>query len=90
MAPPLEPSRRPGSGFDPRRAWLLRRDLFRPFHVTGTRPLRQALAGGELSRDTPVLALERAGATLVLLRVQMAYHHVAQGEVGGEPWMASF
>jgi hypothetical protein len=27
---------------------------------------------------------------LALVTDQMAYHHVAQGEIAGEPWMVSF
>jgi hypothetical protein len=76
--------------FDAHRALLLRKDIFAPFYVTSTRPLRDALAGGDVHADTPVLVAERDAATMVLLRRQLTYHHVAQGEMGGEPWMVSF
>jgi hypothetical protein len=41
-------------------------------------------------QDAPVLVVERDAATMVLLRRQLTYHHVAQGEMAGEPWMISF
>ena len=31
-----------------------------------------------------------SGKTLVLVSSQMTYHHVAQGEMEGEPWMVTF
>lgn len=76
--------------FDAHRALLLRKDIFAPFYVTSTRPLRDALADGDVPEDAPVLVAERDAATLVLLRRQLTYHHVAQGEVGGGLWMVSF
>ena len=76
--------------FDVRRALLVYEDIFTPFHVTATRPLQDALASGDVRQDAPVLVAEREAATVVLLRKQLTYHHVAQGEAGGEPWMISF
>jgi hypothetical protein len=77
-------------GFDARRALLVRADIFPPFYAETTRPLRDALAGGGVRQDTQVLAAERRTATLVLPTRQLAYHHVAQGEAEGEPWMVSY
>jgi hypothetical protein len=76
--------------FEPSRAFLMRRDIFPPLHVGPTRSLRDALATGDLRRDAPVLVVEQGAAATVLLTRQLTYHHVAQGEVGGEPWMVSF
>ncbi len=76
--------------FDAHRALLLRKDIFTPFRVTVTRPLQDALAGGDVREDAPVLVAERDAAALVLLRRQLTYHHVAQGEAAGEPWMVSY
>ena len=76
--------------FDNRRAFLVRRDMFAPYRVTSTSMLRDALSRGDLPEDAPVLVVERGAATLVLLRRHLLYHHVAQGELAGEPWMVSY
>ena len=76
--------------FDAHRALLLRRDIFPPFYVTALRPLRDVLPCGDLGEDAAVLVLERDAFTLVLSTRQLSYHHIAQGEAVGEPWMVSF
>jgi hypothetical protein len=76
--------------FDKRHALLLRRDIFAPYRVTSTSLLRDALSRDDLPDDAPVLVVERGAAALVLLTGQLLYHHVAQGELAGEPWMVSF
>ncbi len=76
--------------FDKRRALLVHRDIFAPYRVTSTSLLRDALSRGDLPEDAPVIVVERGAATLVLLTRQLFYHHVAQGELAGEPWMVSF
>ncbi len=76
--------------FDLSRASLQDQDTFMPFRVKTTRPLEQALARGEVDSQTPVLVLSYAPGTIVLLAEQMAYHHVAQGEIDGRPWLVSF
>jgi hypothetical protein len=76
--------------FDSRHALLLRRDIFVPYHVTSTSLLRDALSRDDLREDAPVMVVQRGAATLVLLTQQLFYHHVAQGELAGEPWMISF
>ena len=37
----------------------------------------------------PVVVSECSAVPLVLLKRHLAYHHVAQGEAAGEPWMVS-
>ena len=80
--------------FDARRALLVRGDIFAPFRARSTQPLRAALAGGSLPRrilraEEPVVVAECSAAPVVLLKRHLAYHHVAQGETAGEPWMVS-
>jgi hypothetical protein len=75
--------------FDAHHALLLRGDIFPLFRVTAPRLLRDALDRGDLSEDAPVLVIERDAFTLVLLTRQLGYHHGAQGESVGMPWMAS-
>ena len=78
------------SEFDATRAILSDEDQFEPFYVKATRPLREALASGDVRKDTPLLIMERDAGVLALLTHQMSYHHVAQGEIAGEPWLVSF
>ena len=63
---------------------------FEPFVVTETETMRDALAAGKLQDDTRVLVMDHATEVLAFLTDQMTYHHVAQGETDGEPWMVSF
>jgi hypothetical protein len=63
---------------------------FEPFRVSETEPLRDALSAGKLQSDTRVLVMDHPAGRLAFLTDQMAYHHVAQGEMNGEPWMVSF
>jgi hypothetical protein len=75
--------------FDARRALLVRGDIFAPFDVRSTRPLRDALARRILRADEPVVVTECSAAPVVLLKRHLAFHHVAQGEIAGEPWLVS-
>ena len=76
-------------GFDIDRA-RLNGGRFQPFQVGVTQPLREVLANGLVEDDTPILVLERKPGRLALVTSQMSYHHIAQGEMEGEPWMVSF
>ncbi len=77
-------------GFEPGRAVLDDAWGFDPFPVATTEPLKDALAAGKVSEETAVLLLDRGDTRLALLTEQMSYHHIAQGELEGEPWMVSF
>ncbi len=76
--------------FDPGRAILNDESWFDPFRPTELEPLADALKDGRVADDTPLLVLERNGQHLALSTMQMSYHHVAQGDLAGEPWMVSF
>lgn len=77
--------------FDRNRAVLFDSTIYAPFHVTDeSRPLRDALSDGTLQDETLLLVIEHSKGRLALVRDQMSYHHVAQGEFMGEPWMVSF
>jgi hypothetical protein len=78
------------AAFDLDRVLLYDMTRFLPFNVSETRALRDALDDGTIHEDTPLLVLEGRSGALALLVEQMAYHHVAQGELAGEPWMVSF
>ena len=77
-------------GFDTDRAIFWRASNFVPLRNPEWRSLDDARRSGDVSDDTPVLVFEAGGSTLVLVSSQMAYHHVAQGDMNGEPWMVTF
>ncbi len=60
---------------------------FDPFTVpTAGQPLKQA----NLPADYELLVIERNGEKRAFSMQEMAYHHVAQGELAGEPYLVSF
>ena len=77
-------------GFDVNRAMLRDGSRFTPFLVEESQLLREALEQGVVDDDTPILVVERGGKRLALMTREMTFHHVAQGELAGEPWMVSF
>ncbi len=76
--------------FDITRARVGAGSRFEPFQVHETRSLREAFGAGVVESDTRLLVMAHAAGRLALLTDQMAYHHVAQGDLAGEPWMVSF
>ena len=77
--------------FDIERAWLADEQIFVPFRVEETVPLAQALQEGTVDGETSLLVMDHPEAgRIALITDQMAYHHVAQGAIAGEPWMVSF
>ena len=78
------------AGFDTDRALFWSAPNFVPLRNPDWRSLSDARRSGDVSDDTPVLVFEVGGSTLVLVSSQMSYHHVAQGDMHGEPWMVTF
>ena len=76
--------------FSADRAMLLDSTVYVRFDVSDTRSLREALSEGLVQAQTRVLIMEHPKGRLALVTDQMAYHHTAQGEIDGEPWMVSF
>ncbi|MEL6309287.1 MAG: hypothetical protein AAFV98_10195 [Chloroflexota bacterium] len=76
--------------FDPQRAILKNEDMFKPLLVKKTIPLQKALDTGQVQADTDLLLLNHPDEPLVLVKAEMAYHHVAQGDIAGEPYLVSF
>lgn len=76
--------------FDIDRAFMSDETIFVPFEVTETVPLRDALEAGTVSEGTALLVFDHTMGKLAFVTQQLAYHHVAQGEMAGEPWMVSF
>lgn len=76
--------------FDEARAYLGESPMFDAFYPEEYESLDDARRAGRVDEDTGLLVLRRNGRTVTLLTIQMAYHHIAQGEMAGEPWMVSF
>ncbi len=76
--------------FDVNRALLMQEQMFVPYIVDGTRGLRDVLEDGALDKETPLLLFADDVGAMAFLTEQLAYHHIAQGEIAGEPWMVSF
>ena len=76
--------------FDESRAYIGASPMFDAFYPERYESLADARRSGRVNDDTAVLVLRRGDTTLTLLTMQMSYHHIAQGDVAGEPWMVSF
>jgi hypothetical protein len=85
-----DPNQPVKEGFDTDRAMFFAEPNFTPLRDPQFGSLRNAMLAGDVEEDTPVVAFEAGGQTLVLVTEQMAYHHVAQGTMRGEPWMVTF
>jgi len=73
--------------FDVERASLENPDFFRRFRISGEGKL---LHTAGLKPQAQLLVFERGAARRAVLRRQMIYHHVAQGELAGEPYLVTF
>jgi len=73
--------------FDVRRAMLKGPDLFSRFRLID-KP--NTLTGMNCAPSEQLIIFERAGEKRALLARQMAYHHVAQGELAGKPFLITF
>jgi len=85
-------TRKPKTGFDTSRINPVGTRLFVPFDVTRTSSLAGALKERVVRRSEPVLVLEpgESRPPLVFVTSQMTYHHIAQGELEGTPFAATF
>ena len=86
----VDPTMPVKDGFDTDRAILWARPNFTPLRDPDWQPLDAARRSGDLDDETTLVTFEIQGKTLALVSSQMAYHHVAQGEMEGEPWMVTF
>jgi hypothetical protein len=65
--------------------------MFTPFVVGSTRTIGDAIREDAIPLDWELLVAVRDEQRVVALsRAQMAYHHVAQGTIDGEPWAVFF
>ena len=73
--------------FDPSRAWLKGPDFFPRFVVPDQAPL---LSDAKLDADTELILAERNGARRAFIARELSHPHMAQGTLGGEPYLLSF
>ena len=76
-----------GKAFDVKLARLEGPDLFARYRVPDA---SESGRDADLADDTEIMLLERGDEARALLVHQMMYHHLAQGELAGEPFMVSF
>ena len=76
--------------FDASRAKILDKPKFKPFYPRQYLPLSIALERGDVDAEQRLVLAEVGSQALALDLKQMAYHHVAQGELAGEPWLVTF
>ena len=69
---------------------IVKEDGFRftPFRPNQSHETR--LEQSDLKGKSELLAFERNGERRVLSILEMAYHHVCQGELAGEPYLVTF
>jgi hypothetical protein len=75
--------------FDVTRARLNTKDTFQRFEVGSSESLAKA-EGKKVREKDEILILQRSGHQLAFSVFQMAYHHIAQGELAGEPYLVTF
>ena len=91
VALPLTPlGAQTAADFDESRAYIGDSPTFDAFYPEEYESLADARRSGRVDDETGLLVLRRGDTALTLLTIQMAYHHIAQGELAGEPWMVSF
>lgn len=76
--------------FNPTRAYLPEEDDFPRFNVKDSKPLDRATRERKIGADDDVLILTRNNQRLAFSILQMSYHHVAQGELAGQPYLVAF
>lgn len=76
--------------FDVSRAKLSDKAQFKPFHVSAFLDSSNLFEKKMISGQDEILVFELNNKHYGLLTKQMAYHHVANGEIDGQPFMISF
>ena len=67
--------------------FIKKRWTFKPFHVPAK---GLPLSSLNLPDDYELILIERNGEHRAFSMQEMVYHHVAQGELAGEPYLVSF
>ncbi len=72
---------------DPAKALLKGADFFKRYRV----PERgEPMHERKLDPEEMIAVIERGGERRAFLIKQLAYHHAAQGELGGQPYLVTF
>ncbi|MFL2855778.1 MAG: hypothetical protein ACJZ8E_05270 [Pseudohongiellaceae bacterium] len=78
------------ASFDINRYSTFGEGFFETFYIDETLSLQSAVNGELVSEATQLLVTETESGNLALIRDQMAFHHIAQGDSNGIAWMATF
>ncbi len=76
--------------FDVSKAKLSNKAEFKPFQVDSFIENKTLIEKGLIKQDEGILVFEYNKKHYGLLTKQMTYHHVANGDIDGEPFMISF
>ena len=61
------------------------------FQFEPLRPKKaSSLSAARLAPKTELILFQRGGEHRALIMREMAYHHICQGELGGQPYLVSF
>ncbi|OYD07282.1 DUF3179 domain-containing (seleno)protein [Paludifilum halophilum] len=69
---------------------VIKDNHFQRFDISGSEPLQTVLRRKRMKPKDEVLVVERGGERLAFSLYQMTYHHVAQGELAGQPFILAF
>ncbi|GGE27887.1 hypothetical protein GCM10011571_32570 [Marinithermofilum abyssi] len=69
---------------------VIKDNHFQPFLVSGSEPLSEVVRRKKMKPKDEILVVERRGQRLAFSLYQMTYHHVAQGELAGQPFILAF
>lgn len=76
--------------FDISRAIIQDKPTFKPFYPKEYQSLHLALKQGDVDPEQHLLIADIGSHIMALDLRQMSYHHVAQGELAGKPWLVAF
>jgi transcription antitermination factor NusA-like protein len=76
--------------FDASRAILSKKEKFKKLTVKDTDLVKNLVKESKMNENEELLVLERNGHRLAFRVYHMAYHHVAQGALAGQPYLVNF
>jgi len=62
--------------------------MFRPFRPTEKQEI--SLAQAKLKSNTELLSFQRGDQRRTFIAAEMAYHHIGQGVLAGQPYLVTF
>ncbi|MEM7798177.1 MAG: hypothetical protein AAF633_03215 [Chloroflexota bacterium] len=76
--------------FDAERAVLSEKAIFEPLVINDKNGKTRPLSKSGLPQEAQIIIAERNGQQITFLLRHLSYHHLAQGELAGQPYMVSF